>query len=143
MNQGNPMAKQITIHEALIYVMVMISASDRTMTDAELGRIGQLARFLPVFEGFDEEKLIEYSRDCAELLQMTEGLDIVLEVVRDTLPAKLYDTAYALGVEIASADLSVKNEEIRLLQMLRDRLGLDKLTCAAIERSAIARFRKA
>lgn len=136
------MAKQITIHEALIYTMVLVSASDSSMTDAELGRIGQLARYLPVFEGFDEERLIETSRDCAGLLQMPEGLDIVLEVIRDTLPAKLYDTAYALGVEVASADLSVKSEEIRILQMLRDRLGLDKLTCAAIERSAIARFRK-
>jgi hypothetical protein len=67
----------------------------------------------------------------------------VLEIIRDTLPSKLYDTAYSIGVEIASADLAVNSEEIRMLQMLRDRLGLDKLTCAAIERSAIARFRKA
>lgn len=137
------MAKQITAHEALIYVMVTVSASDRSMTDAELGRIGQLIGYLPVFEGFDEDKLIAVSRDCAALLQVSEGLDIVLEVVRDTLPPKLYDTAYALAVEIASADLSVSNEEIRMLQLLRDRLKLDKLTCAAIERSAIARFRKA
>lgn len=136
------MAKQITTHEALIYVMVTVSASDRSMTDAELGRIGQLIHYLPVFDGFDEEKLIGVSRDCAALLQVSEGLDIVLEVVRDTLPTKLYDTAYALAVEIASADLSVSNEEIRMLQLLRDRLKLDKLTCAAIERSAIARFRK-
>jgi hypothetical protein len=26
--------------------------------------------------------------------------------------------------------------------LLRDRLGLDKLTCAAIERGALARFRR-
>lgn len=136
------MAKQITIHEALVYVMVVVSASDKAMTDAELGRIGELTRYLPVFADFDEEKLIEYSRDCARLLQLPEGLDIVLEVIRDTLPSRLYDTAYAVGVEVASADLSVKSEEIRMLQMLRDRLGLDKLTCAAIERSAIARSRK-
>jgi hypothetical protein len=32
---------------------------------------------------------------------------------------------------------------LRLLSLLRDRFGLDKLTCAAIERSAIARYRKA
>ncbi|MEP4476771.1 MAG: Tellurite resistance protein TerB, partial [Lentilitoribacter sp.] len=46
-------------------------------------------------------------------------------------------------VEIASADYEIKAEEIRLLQLLRDRLDLDKLTCAAIERSAIARYKRA
>jgi tellurite resistance protein len=141
--KGSLMAKKITTQEALIYVMVMVSASDRSMTDAELARIGLMTRYLPVFEGFDDETLIDVSRDCATFLQGPEGLDIVLEIIRDTLPSKLYDTAYSIGVEIASADLAVNSEEIRMLQMLRDRLGLDKLTCAAIERSAIARFRKA
>ena len=136
------MARQITVHEALIYVMVMASAVDSTMNDREMERIGQLIGFLPVFRDFDDEKLIPIARDCASLLSGPEGLDVVLETVKDTLPAKLYDTAYALAVEVASADLSVKAEELRLLSLLRDRLGLDKLTCAAIERSAIARFRK-
>ncbi|MFJ6328196.1 MULTISPECIES: tellurite resistance TerB family protein [Rhizobium] len=137
------MNKPLSAHEALIYVMVLASAVDRTMNDRELSRIGELIHALPVFKGFDDEKLISVSRDCAKLLSGSEGLDIVLETVRDTLPARLYDTAYALAVEVASADLSVKAEELRLLSLLRDRLGLDKLTCAAIERSAIARYRKA
>lgn len=132
----------LSAHEALIYVMVMASAVDRTMNDRELGRIGELVQALPVFKGFDDDNLISVSRDCARLLSGSEGLDIVLETVRDTLPPRLYDTAYALAVEVASADFSVKAEELRLLSLLRDRLGLDKLTCAAIERSAIARYRK-
>ncbi|NLR98891.1 tellurite resistance TerB family protein [Rhizobium sp. P38BS-XIX] len=137
------MNKPLSAHEALIYVMVLASAVDRTMNDRELSRIGELIHALPVFKGFDDDKLISVSRDCAKLLSGSEGLDIVLETVRDTLPARLYDTAYALAVEVASADLSVKAEELRLLSLLRDRLSLDKLTCAAIERSAIARYRKA
>ncbi|MBM7044543.1 MULTISPECIES: tellurite resistance TerB family protein [Rhizobium] len=137
------MNKPLSAHEALIYVMVLASAVDRTMNDRELSRIGELIHALPVFKGFDDETLISVSRDCAKLLANNEGLDIVLETVRDTLPVRLYDTAYALAVEVASADLSVKAEELRLLSLLRDRLSLDKLTCAAIERSAIARYRKA
>ncbi|KAA0699418.1 Tellurite resistance protein TerB [Neorhizobium sp. P12A] len=132
----------LSAQEALIYVMVMASAVDRTMNDRELSRIGELIQALPVFKGFDDENLISVSRDCAKLLSGPEGLDIVLETVRDTLSPRLYDTAYALAVEVASADFSVKAEELRLLSLLRDRLGLDKLTCAAIERSAIARYRK-
>ncbi|PTM97609.1 tellurite resistance TerB family protein [Mycoplana dimorpha] len=128
--------------EALIKVMVMMSAVDNAMTDTELARIGRLARVLPVFDGFDDESIIHIARECASLLSAPEGLDVTLEVIRERIPPRLADTAYALAVEIAAADHRIRNEEIRLLQMLRDRLGLDKLTCAAIERAAIARFRR-
>ncbi|MCX7351602.1 MAG: Tellurite resistance protein TerB, partial [Alphaproteobacteria bacterium] len=53
---------------------------------------------------------------------------------------KLRETAYALAVEVAAADLAVGKEELRFLAMLRDTLGLDKLVTAALERSAIARY---
>ncbi|OCW56399.1 tellurite resistance TerB family protein [Hoeflea olei] len=135
------MTSRITPHDALIYLMVTMSAVDKAMNNAELARIGRLVTFLPVFNGFDEDRLIGVTRAAAELLKGPEGLDIMLEVVRDALPPRLYDTAYAIAVEIASADYNIQQEEIRLLQMLRDRLGLDKLTCAALERGAIARFR--
>lgn len=137
------MSRPVSTQESLIYLMVMMSAVDTAMNDAEMARIGRLVQFLPVFEDFDEDRLVDVCRDCAELLKGAEGLDIVLEVIRDSVPPRLYDTAYALAVEIASADYNIQQEEIRLLQLLRDRLGLDKLACAAIERGAIARFRKA
>jgi len=135
------MTDRISTHDALIYLMVTMSAVDKAMSDAELKRIGRLVTFLPVFDGFDEDRLIDVTRAAAEILKGPEGLDIVLEVLRDAVPHKFYDTAYALAVEIASADYNIQQEEIRLLQMVRDRLGLDKLTCAAIERGAIARFK--
>ncbi|MET3601381.1 tellurite resistance TerB family protein [Martelella mangrovi] len=128
-------------YDALIYVMVMASAVDSAMSDAELSRIGHITRSLPVFDGFDEDRLTDVSHACAEILSGSEGMDIALEIIRDTLPARLHDTAYALAVEIMAVDQAVKPEEIRLLQLLRDRLHLDKLTCAAIERGAIARYR--
>lgn len=137
------MTNRISHQHALIYVMVMMSAVDSAMTDTELARIGRLSRFLPVFEDFDEEDLLHVARECATLISGPEGLDVALEVIREALPSSLCDTAYALAVEVAAADHRIRNEEVRLLQMLRDRLGLDKLTCAAIERGAIARFRKA
>jgi tellurite resistance protein len=137
------MAKEVTIHEALIYVMVMISAADGKMPEIELKRIGRLVSFLPVFEDFETGRLISVSRDIQELLAGPEGMDIALEIVKDTIPARLHDTAYSLAVEIATADLHLDATEIRFLQMLRARLEIDKLTAAAIERSAIARFRRA
>ncbi|MBN9031701.1 MAG: Tellurite resistance protein TerB [Rhizobiales bacterium 63-7] len=131
----------LTPHEALIYAMVMASAVDRTMSDGELARIGEIVQHLPVFDGFDPERLIAVAQDCTALVSGNEGLDIALEIIRDTLPPRLRDTAYALAVEIVAADRRVVAEELRLLQLLRDRLALDKLTAAAIERSAEARYR--
>ncbi|MCF3642211.1 tellurite resistance TerB family protein [Rhizobium sp. TRM95111] len=136
------MSHQLGHQDALVYVMVMMSAVDSAMTDRELERIGRLVRFLPVFEGFDDAHLLHVSQECTALIDGPEGLDIALEVIREAVPPHLADTAYALAVEVAAADHRIRNEEIRLLQMLRDRLGLDKLTCAAIERGAIARFRR-
>ncbi|MBB4183847.1 tellurite resistance TerB family protein [Sinorhizobium terangae] len=136
------MPTSLSQHEAFIYVMVMMSAVDRHMADDEFAGIGRLVQFLPAFDGFDEDRLIDIGRECSAQLAAPEGLDVVLEMIREALPQRLYDTAYALAVEIAAADQRIRNEEIRLLQLLRDRLALDKLTCAAIERGAIARFRK-
>lgn len=136
------MPNTVSTEEALIYLMVTMSAVDKAMNDQEMARIGRLVTFLPVFAEFDENDLVKVSRSAAQVLNGPEGLDIMLEVVRDAVPPRLYDTAYALAVEIAAADYNIQQEEIRLLQMIRDRLGLDKLTCAAIEQGAIARFRK-
>jgi tellurite resistance protein len=135
------MTSPITIQDALIYVMVTMSAVDRTMTDAELRQIGNVTRTLPIFQDFNEERLVRVSKDCGAILSEQDGLDTVLLIIHDALPHNLYDTAYSLAVEVAAADLHVEQEELRLLQILRDRLGLDKLTCAAIERGAMARYR--
>ena len=135
------MTSSVTPHDALIYVMVTMSAVDSTMTDSELKEIGTIVETLPVFAGYDSERLIATSRAASAILAVDDGLDKLLGIVAEALPHKLYDTAYALAVEVAAVDLSVAQEELRFLQILRDRLNLDKLTVAALERSATARYR--
>ena len=137
------MNKEVNLHEGLIYIMVTMSAVDSSMDDAELERIGRLVRFLPVFEQFDENDILSTARRCSTLLSEQDGLSLVLDIIKDSIPKRLHDTAYSIAVEIASADHEIRNEEIRMLQLLRDRFDLDKLTCAAIERSAIARYKRA
>ncbi|TDI56456.1 MAG: Tellurite resistance protein TerB [Alphaproteobacteria bacterium] len=135
------MTSPVTPHDALIYVMVTMSAVDSTMTDSELKKIGDIVQTLPVFEGYDRETLIATSRAASKILSDEDGLDTLLGIVAEALPRKLHDTAYALAVEVAAVDLSVAQEELRFLQILRDGLNLDKLTVAALERSATARYR--
>lgn len=133
------MTKPISAHTVLIYLMVTMSAVDRSMSDNELRKIGTIVQSLPVFDDFDPERLVTVAEECGAILSEENGLDVIFSLVKETLPAHLYETAYALAVEVAAADVTVQQEEIRLLQLLRDTLDIEALTAAAIERGARAR----
>lgn len=128
-------------HEAMIYLMVITSASDRDMTDIELARIGDVVRSWPVFEDFNQERLVDVAQACQKMLQEKGGLEGVLARVAEALPERLRDTAYAAAFEVAAVDLEMRLEEVRVLQLVRRELDLDALTVAAIARAAKARLR--
>ena len=128
---------------ALIYTMVLVSASDRDMTDAELNMIGDIVQHLPVFEGFDATQLPNVASMCVDLLSGEDGLDHTLDVIAGTLPEPQRETAYALACDIVAADGEASQEELRVLELLRHRLKLERLVAAAIERGARARFVRA
>jgi len=127
--------------EALIYLMVVTSASDRDMTDVELGRIGAVIRTWPIFEDFDENRLIPTAQACQQMLAGEGGLDAVLTLARSAIPVRLHDTAYAAAFEVATADLEMRMEERRVLQLLRATLSIDEATISAIERATKVRHR--
>ncbi len=135
------MPAAISHHEALIYVMVTISAVDRAMSDEELSRIGQIVSNLPVFADYDENVLVQTAQACGQILSSDDGLNKVLGLIKRTLPSTLRETAYALAVEVAAADLQIQKEERRFLELLSDTLEISKLVVAAIERGARARHR--
>jgi tellurite resistance protein len=130
----------ISNQQALIYVMVMMSAVEGRMNTEELAEMDLLIRTLPIFKTFDRTRLVTIAQECGDILEDKEGMNTVLALVTTQLPTKLKETAYALAVEVAASDLVVGKEELRFLAILRDALGLDKLITAAIERSAIARY---
>lgn len=134
------MAGSPTTHEALIYLMVVTSASDRDMADTELARIGQVVRTWPVFLDFDIEDLIPAARDCQRFLSES-GLDGMLEWIRDSIPPHLNETAYAAAVEVANVDREMRVEELRVLQRLREHLVIGADTAHGIELAARARHR--
>jgi hypothetical protein len=133
----------LSTQDALIYLMTVTAASDIAMTDRELARIDSLVERLPVFSGYDRGKLVEVANRCVDLINGAEGLDGVLDLAVAAIPDRLQDTAYALAVEIATVDLTLEQEELRFLEMVRDKLSLDRLVTAAIETAARARLRKA
>jgi tellurite resistance protein len=131
----------ITPHTALVYLMVLISASDSNMTDSELKKMGDIVKTAAPFEGYDPEKLVTDAENCAEILGDDEGFDAVLGLIHAALPESHYDTAYALACEVAVADAHLSQEELRVLEMIRYQFGVDRLTAAAIERGSTARNR--
>nr|WP_295466190.1 tellurite resistance TerB family protein [Mesorhizobium sp.] len=130
-----------TVHEALIYLMVVTSASDREMNDVELAHIGDSVRSWPIFMDYDPDKLIGAARECQKLLQEEGGLDKVFGLVLESVPLRLHDTAYAVAVEVAVVDGEMRMEERRVLERLRSWLAIDADAARAIEISAKARYR--
>ena len=128
-------------HTALIYTMVLMSAADRDMTDAELMTIGEIINYLPVFQDYDSNDLTAAARDCAKLMGDEDGLDSAFSTIKESLPPKLRETAYALACDVAAADGRASQEELRLLELIRHTLEVDGLIAAAIERAARVRHR--
>jgi hypothetical protein len=59
-----------------------------------------------------------------------------------SLPDRVRDTAYTIACEIAGVDGRLDKEERRLLDLIRETLGLERLLASAIERAAAARGRR-
>ena len=129
--------------DALIYLMVVAATSDAQVSDRELEIISSLVGRLPVFDGFNRDNLGQVAAEASDLSKDSSSLDNVLKMIFEAVPERLRDTAYALAVEVAAVDLRLEQEELRLLEMIRDGLQLDGLIASAIEASARARLRRA
>lgn len=133
----------LSAQDALIYLMMVAASSDDATSDNELALIEGLVRRTPVFAGYDVARLPDVANQCVDMINNKPGLDGVIDLAIAALPARLQDTAYALAVEVTAVDLKLEQEELRFLEMIRDHLSLDRLTTAAIEAAARARFRRA
>jgi tellurite resistance protein len=126
--------------EALVCAMVLMAASDRNMTDAEVGMMSRLVQELPVFSDFHPARIASVTETCLGLLEREDGLDRAMSLIRDALPQRLRETAYLLACEVAAADGEASQAELQFLQDLRIALDLDRLIAGAIERAAKARY---
>jgi tellurite resistance protein len=126
--------------QALVCAMVLMAASDRNMTDAEVGMMSRLVQELPVFSDFHPAGIASVTETCLGLLEREDGLDRAMALIRDALPQRLRETAYLLACEVAAADGEASQAELQFLQDLRIALDLDRLIAGAIERAAKARY---
>ncbi|MEK7264527.1 MAG: tellurite resistance TerB family protein [Pseudomonadota bacterium] len=132
-------APRLTPQEAVIYLMVMASASDGRMSERELRSIGRVVRSFPLFSASDEEGLVDMAEACGVLMSSEGGLQKVLTAAASCLPEHLGETAYAAVVEVITADENLDMTEIRVLELIRNTLKVSDEGAAAIEHAARAR----
>ena len=125
--------------DALVAVMVAVSASDSTIRTSELVAIQRMVDHAPVFASYDDDRIRAVSQTVMTLFDEEDGLDAMFGLIRDALPEKLYETAYALACDVAAADGALDETELRFLGEIRYQLNIDRLHAAAIERGARAR----
>ncbi|HPE24034.1 tellurite resistance TerB family protein [Albidovulum sp.] len=128
-----------TAQDALVAIMVTVSVSDESIRTSELVAIERQVNHLPVFADYDIDTIKEVAQTVYRLMEDDDGLDTLFAMVRDALPERLWETAYALACDVAAADGSLGQEELRLLAEVRHELNIDRLHAAAIERGARAR----
>lgn len=128
--------------DALVAVMIATSAADENMSPSEFREISSIVEMLPVFHGYDKDRISQVGALVSDLFTEEDGLDALLGLIEAALPDHLRETAYALACDVAAADGRVKMTELRMLEELRHELGVGRLASAAIERGARARHQR-
>ncbi|GGE10561.1 Tellurite resistance protein [Gemmobacter megaterium] len=128
--------------DALVAVMIAVSASDEQMHTPELVAIQRIVNHLPVFGDYDADRMKTIAQTVFDLLEEEDGLDALFGLVREALPERLYETAYALACDVAAADGTLRQPELRMLEEIRHELNVSRLHAAAIEQGARARHQR-
>ncbi|APE44625.1 2-dehydro-3-deoxyphosphooctonate aldolase [Sulfitobacter alexandrii] len=129
----------LSAQDSLVAIMVAVSASDENIRTTELIKIEAAVNMLPIFANYDSDRLSTISKTVLDLFEQEDGLDALFGLIREALPERLHETAYALACDVAAADGILGETELRLLEEIRYELNIDRLHAAAIERGARAR----
>ncbi len=125
--------------DALVSIMVAVSASDDTVSKRELLSIIRIVEHLPIFSGYDKSRIKIIAQTVFDIFEEEDGLEALFGLIEQSLPPRLFETAYALACDVAAADGMLEEIELRFLQEIRYELNIDRLHGAAIERGARAR----
>lgn len=115
------------------------SVSDQAIRTAELVAIERVVNHLPVFAEYDADRITSVSQAVFDLFSEEDGVEALFGLVRENLPQRFFETAYALACDVAASDGKLGEGELRLLEEMRYELDIDRLAAAAIERGARAR----
>ena len=101
-----------------------------------------MVNHMPVFADYDTDRIRQIAQTVFDLFEEEDGLDALFGLIRDALPKRLNETAYALACDAAAADGRLREVELRMLEEIREELSIDRLHAAAIEWGARVRHMK-
>ena len=102
--------------DALVAVMIAVSASDEQLRTAELVAIQRIVNHAPIFAGYDSDRIRQISQTVFDLFEEEDGLDALFGLIRDALPERLNETAYALACDVVAADGKLPDMELLMLE---------------------------
>jgi len=128
--------------DALVAVMIATSAADAQLRTAEMVAIQRMVNSMPIFGDYDVDRIRIIAQTVFDLFEEEDGLAALFGLIRDALPERLHETAYALACDAAAADGRLREVELRMLEEVREELQIDRLHAAAIEWGARVRHMK-
>jgi tellurite resistance protein len=129
----------LSAQDALIAVMIAVSAADEQLRTAEMVAIQRTVNHMPVFADYDQDRIRLIAQTVFDLFEEEDGLAALFGLIRESLPERLHETAYAMACDAASADGRLREVELRMLEEVREELSIDRLHAAAIEWGARVR----
>lgn len=118
-----PLSKQ----EAMVAVMLAISAADGNISDEEIEDLITRLRRLRLFSGLTDDQLIAATNRPFDLLRKG-GPDELIRSACPALPQQLRESAFAIAVDLAFSDGSVADEEKQLIEKLQQDFGISDET---------------
>lgn len=110
--------------EAFAGVIIAAVASDQELSEDEIKFMQFMFSRMRLFQGWAKEQYNTLFHNLLRVLKQ-QGLDTFLEMCIRVLPEKLYQTVFAISVDLVLADGSVSREEKDFLYDLQKHLEID------------------
>jgi hypothetical protein len=126
--------------DALVAVMLAVSVADETIRTSELVQISNLVENLPIFADYDQASSRRWAPWCWASSSARTASTACSPSCAATCPSGCGRRPTLWPATSPPPTAASPTPEGRMLEEIRDELGLDRLHAAAIERGARARF---
>jgi hypothetical protein len=140
MQKSAPQELVHTAQDAIILCLLTAAAVDGAPQNAEITLIEAIANTTPALAANSSDDYARMMEIGLALIGGPEGLESMFSLTTRRLNAKERETCFAIVVEFIARNGKIAPEEMRFLDLLSDHFSLDKLTRAAIEKSARIRL---
>ncbi len=120
--------------EAFAAIVLFVVAADGQLMPDEIELLDSTLSRMHLFQGYPVDYLQQTFAKLCDLLR-SAGSEVVLTMALQALPRDLYDTTYAIALDLAYADGEVSPDERDLLNCLQAATGLPVETVTLLEQA--------